>query len=197
MDAPFILIIIQLLFVIEIKSQYYKETSNQYGPKTSVCELERKRLGDRKIIMIDGTEIQGIKIQFKQICNLRDVYEFRGLPYAEIGLSRFLSPRDQGRSTSSVRHAINHKAVCPQKVMKDFLRRLEGIPTELHERLSRIGTFIGDQNEECLFINIFVPYKGRSIAAYHPNKPAFRYLLIYYVSLLLHISIFKIVCHVQ
>ena len=161
MELRFILALIGLFLVIEIESQFYRESSNQYGPKSSVCELERKRLGDRKVVMTDGTSIQGLKIEYKSVCRLRDVYEFRGLPYAEIGLSRFLSPRDQGRSTSSVWHATNHKAICPQKIMKDFLKTLEGLPSKLHERLSRIGTFIGDQNEECLYINIFVPYKGK------------------------------------
>jgi carboxylesterase type B len=111
--------------------------------------------------MLDGTILKGIKVEFRPICSLKNVNEFRGLPYAEIAKSRFISPRDPGRSHTKVRHAINHKTVCPQKTLAEYLNTKNELPLAIREKYFRIGKYIGDQSEECLYLNMFVPYKGK------------------------------------
>ena len=146
-----------------MESEYLMRMSQPFGVKANdKCKLKWGLLGDNKIEMIDGTILQGIKVEFKPICFLKNVNEFRGLPYAEIARSRFISPRDPGRSHTKVRHAINHKTVCPQKTLAEYLNFKHDIPVAIRDRYYRIGKHIVDQNEECLYLNIFMPYRGKS-----------------------------------
>lgn len=154
MATRYMVITIGLLLIIEAQSQYYK---------SGICQIERNQLGDRKIAMLDDTVLQGIKVEFKPYCGLRDVHEYRGLKYAEIILSskknlRFLPNRDPGRSTEKERFATNHKPVCPQKRMDEVLG---GFPEKIKEQWVKIGKHTGNQSEECLWINIFVPDTGK------------------------------------
>ncbi|XP_045200613.2 neuroligin-4, Y-linked-like isoform X2 [Mercenaria mercenaria] len=168
MGTRFIVISIGLLLIIEAQSQYYEEEQHQYYPKLSgICTLDRTYLGDRKIAMRDGTEVQGMKVKFKPACGLRDVDEYRGLQYAELMISdkqilRFLPNRDLGRPVTNkdnkIRFATSYKSVCPQKVMGEVLKIWDGIPEKIRERWVNIGKFTGKQEEGCLWLNLFVPY---------------------------------------
>lgn len=157
MGTRFTVISLGLLLIIETQCRLYQG---------GICKLDRTYLGDRKIAMPDGTAVQGIKVQFKPECGLRNVDEYRGLKYAEIILSnkqslRFLPNRDPGRSTEKERYATNYKPVCPQKNMdKEMVARLP-FPEKIKEAWVRIGTHTKNQSEECLWINLFVPYIGK------------------------------------
>jgi hypothetical protein len=171
MGTQFIVSIVFTL-IIEIQSQYYKNGQTQlYSKLSGYCKLDRTYLGDRKIDMRDGTEVQGMKVKFKPSCGLRDVDEYRGLKYAELNIAdkhslRFLPNRDRGRPTSDkhsrIQFATEYKSVCPQKPMEDVLKSLKGMPEKILEKMVEIGKFTGKQIEGCLWLNLFVPYIGKA-----------------------------------
>ena len=63
------------------------------------------------------------------------------------------------KNTSTYVCLLN-RPVCPQKTL-DYDSLLEVMPAARVERLRLIGQHTNDQNEDCLFLNIYVPARGR------------------------------------
>ena len=166
MKALFLLSV-GLILIVKIQGQYYE--NERTGYYTRHCKSDRTYLGDRKVAMRDGTEVQGMKVKFEPSCGLREVDEYRGLKYAELNLAdkhslRFLPNRDSGRPAfekdSGIQFATEYKSVCPQKSIIDYVKLWKGIPSKILERLVKVGKFTGKQIEGCLWLNLFVPYIG-------------------------------------
>ena len=56
-----LLVMVSILITIETQSQNYS---------SETCKIERNHLGNRKIIMTDGSELEGIKVKLKPFCAL-------------------------------------------------------------------------------------------------------------------------------
>ncbi|KAH3813462.1 hypothetical protein DPMN_141921 [Dreissena polymorpha] len=129
------------------------------------CQSERLRLGNEEIALDFDTMVMGRKIQFSTMCNLRDVDEYRGLRYGVIKPSdkvfRFMRNKDLVRSTERKFFATIYKPVCSQ--YKFLNEELANMPDLVKERIKLISQFTTNQSEDCLWLNVYVPGKVRSL----------------------------------
>lgn len=154
-----LVVITSLLLCSMTKSQYFTYSS---------CRVTKQSMGDPPVLMGDGLEITGIKVQFNPntTCHLRGVREFRGIKYGVLKLSdkvvlSFMRNKDTVRAENPKRFAINHMSVCPQPRFdydSDYMRNL---PIQLMKRLkATYKNYTRNQSEDCLFMNIFAPDTG-------------------------------------
>jgi hypothetical protein len=165
------IVILVIISIFKTHSHYYQESQNQYkGTEIDVCELDRTFLSGKKVAMIDGIKVQGLKVKFKPICALKEVDEYRGIQYADLTSYhmkslRFLPNRQRGKSVTNTinneRFATQHKPVCPQMFMDEVIKFHKGLPEELRAKLSKLGNFTKKQTDGCLWLNLVVPEKGK------------------------------------
>ncbi|XP_060577077.1 neuroligin-4, Y-linked-like isoform X3 [Ruditapes philippinarum] len=163
------IVILVIISIFKTHSHYYQESQNQYkGTEIDVCELDRTFLSGKKVAMIDGIKVQGLKVKFKPICALKEVDEYRGIQYADLTSYhmkslRFLPNRQRGKSVTNTinneRFATQHKPVCPQMFMDEVIKFHKGLPEELRAKLSKLGNFTKKQTDGCLWLNLVVPEK--------------------------------------
>lgn len=93
---------------------------------------------------------------------LPKVEVYRGLQYASVlgGQLRFMPPTGPMEKWDGVRTAIKFRPVCPQRLVKleEVERRMP--PAEV-EKWRSLNPFLEKQHEECLFLNIYVPARGK------------------------------------
>uniref|UniRef100_A0A8C4STH4 Neuroligin 3a n=2 Tax=Polypteridae TaxID=8289 RepID=A0A8C4STH4_ERPCA len=87
---------------------------------------------------------------------LGPVDQFLGVPYAAppTGEKRFMPPEPPS-SWSGIRNATHFAPVCPQNIhnaVPDIM-----MPIWFTFNLDIVATYIQDQNEDCLYLNIYVP----------------------------------------
>ncbi|XP_051873633.1 neuroligin-1 isoform X9 [Pristis pectinata] len=99
--------------------------------------------------------LRGIK---KELSNeiLGPVIQYLGVPYAAspTGERRF-QPPEPPSSWSEVRNATHFAPVCPQNIhgmLPDVM-----LPVWFTANLEVIASYVQEQNEDCLFLNIYVP----------------------------------------
>ena len=95
---------------------------------------------------------------------LGNVEIFLGVPYAAppVGPLRFMPPKPpllwQGTKT-----CITMPQVCPQKLPDVSNRReaLKRMPEGRYQYLQRLIPLLRNYSEDCLYLNIYVPYRGK------------------------------------
>lgn len=99
--------------------------------------------------------LRGIK---KELSNeiLGPVIQYLGVPYAAspTGERRF-QPPEPPSSWSEIRNATHFAPVCPQNIhgmLPDVM-----LPVWFTANLEVIASYVQEQNEDCLFLNIYVP----------------------------------------
>ncbi|XP_067084986.1 neuroligin-3-like isoform X3 [Osmerus mordax] len=87
---------------------------------------------------------------------LGPVDQYLGVPYAAppLGEKRFLPP-DQPSSWSGIKNATQFMPVCPQNIRNTVPEIM--MPIWFTYNLDFVATYIQDQSEDCLFLNIYVP----------------------------------------
>lgn len=87
---------------------------------------------------------------------LGPVDQYLGVPYAAppTGEKRFLPPEPPS-SWSGIRNATHFSPVCPQNIHNAVPEIM--MPIWFTSNLDIIATYIQDQNEDCLYLNIYVP----------------------------------------
>ena len=87
---------------------------------------------------------------------LGPVDQYLGVPYAAppIGEKRFMPP-DQPSSWSGIKNATQFMPVCPQNIRNTVPEIM--MPIWFTYNLDFVATYIQDQSEDCLFLNIYVP----------------------------------------
>ncbi|XP_015254905.1 PREDICTED: neuroligin-1-like [Cyprinodon variegatus] len=100
--------------------------------------------------------LRGIK---KELNNeiLGPVLQFLGVPYATppTGERRF-QPPEPPASWSEVRNATHFAPVCPQSIVEGRLPDVM-LPVWFTNSIDVVSTYVQDQSEDCLYLNIYVP----------------------------------------
>lgn len=100
-------------------------------------------------------KIRGIR---KELNNeiLGPVEQYLGVPYATapIGERRFQPPEAPG-SWQEIRNATNFAPVCPQNVHGVLPEIM--LPVWFTDNLDAAATYVQNQSEDCLYLNIYVP----------------------------------------
>ncbi|XP_067897758.1 neuroligin-1-like [Heterodontus francisci] len=106
--------------------------------------------------------LRGIK---KELSNeiLGPVIQYLGIPYAAspTGDRRF-QPPEPPSSWSEIRNATHFAPVCPQNIhgmLPDVM-----LPVWFTANLEVIASYVQEQNEDCLFLNIYVPTEDGPLA---------------------------------
>ncbi|XP_046906218.1 neuroligin-1-like [Hypomesus transpacificus] len=101
-------------------------------------------------------KLRGIK---KELNNeiLGPVVQFLGVPYAAppTGERRF-QPPEPPVSWPEVRNATQFAPVCPQTIVEGRLPDVM-LPVWFTNSLEVVSSYVQDQSEDCLFLNIYVP----------------------------------------
>ncbi|XP_036075088.1 neuroligin-1 isoform X5 [Rousettus aegyptiacus] len=101
-------------------------------------------------------KIRGIK---KELNNeiLGPVIQFLGVPYAAppTGEHRF-QPPEPPSSWSDIRNATQFAPVCPQNIIDGRLPEVM-LPVWFTNNLDVVSSYVQDQSEDCLYLNIYVP----------------------------------------
>lgn len=106
---------------------------------------------------------------------LGPVDQYLGVPYAAppVGEKRFMPP-DAPSAWSGVRNATRFPPVCPQTVrnaVPDIM-----MPVWATYNLDTVATYLQEQSEDCLYLNIYVPTQsGEYKCKMHTHIPNFIY----------------------
>ncbi|TMS20011.1 Neuroligin-1 [Larimichthys crocea] len=101
-------------------------------------------------------KLRGIK---KELNNeiLGPVVQFLGVPYAAppTGERRF-QPPEPPASWPEIRNATHFAPVCPQSIVEGRLPDVM-LPVWFTNSIDIVSTYVQDQSEDCLYLNIYVP----------------------------------------
>ncbi|XP_013928603.1 PREDICTED: neuroligin-1 isoform X1 [Thamnophis sirtalis] len=108
------------------------------------------------VVTTNFGKLRGMK---KELNNeiLGPVIEFLGVPYAAppIGEHRF-QPPEPPSPWPDIKNATQFAPVCPQNIIEGRLPEVM-LPVWFTNNLDIVSTFVQDQNEDCLYLNIYVP----------------------------------------
>ncbi|XP_025131590.1 neuroligin-4, X-linked isoform X1 [Bubalus bubalis] len=106
---------------------------------------------------------------------LGPVEQYLGVPYASppTGERRF-QPPEPPSSWTGVRNATQFAAVCPQHLDERSLLH-DMLPVWFTANLDTLMTYVQDQNEDCLYLNIYVPTED-DIHDQNSKKPVMVYI---------------------
>ncbi|XP_009902653.1 neuroligin-4, X-linked isoform X2 [Dryobates pubescens] len=106
---------------------------------------------------------------------LGPVEQYLGVPYASppTGERRF-QPPEPPSSWTGVRNATQFAAVCPQYLDERSLLN-DMLPVWFTANLDTVVTYVQDQNEDCLYLNIYVPTED-DIHDQNTKKPVMVYI---------------------
>lgn len=106
---------------------------------------------------------------------LGPVEQYLGVPYASppTGERRF-QPPEPPSSWTGVRNATQFAAVCPQHLDERSLLH-DMLPIWFTANLDTLMTYVQDQNEDCLYLNIYVPTED-DIHDQNTKKPVMVYV---------------------
>lgn len=105
---------------------------------------------------------------------LGPVEQYLGVPYASppTGERRF-QPPEPPSSWTGVRNATQFAAVCPQHLDERSLLH-DMLPIWFTANLDTLMTYVQDQNEDCLYLNIYVPTEDGKSGEGPETRPPLR-----------------------
>ncbi|XP_005748504.1 neuroligin-1-like, partial [Pundamilia nyererei] len=108
------------------------------------------------IVTTANGKLRGIK---KELNNeiLGPVIQFLGVPYAAppTGERRF-QPPEPAAPWPDIRNATHFAPVCPQSIVEGRLPDVM-LPVWFTNSIDVVSTYVQDQSEDCLYLNIYVP----------------------------------------
>ncbi|TNM94334.1 neuroligin 4 X-linked a isoform X2 [Takifugu flavidus] len=108
------------------------------------------------VITTNYGKIRGVKVTLPNEI-LGPVEQYLGIPYAlaPTGERRF-QPPEPPMSWPGIRNATQFPAVCPQFLEDRFLLN-DMLPVWFTANLDTVVTYVQEQSEDCLYLNIYVP----------------------------------------
>ncbi|KAJ8255509.1 hypothetical protein COCON_G00193730 [Conger conger] len=108
------------------------------------------------VVTTNYGKIRGLKTALPNEI-LGPVEQYLGIPYAAppTGSRRFQAPEPPS-SWPGIRNATQFAAVCPQYLEDRYLLN-DMLPVWFTANLDTVVTYVQDQNEDCLYLNIYVP----------------------------------------
>ncbi|KMQ97583.1 ubiquitin-protein ligase e3c-like protein [Lasius niger] len=118
-----------------------------------------------RIVETKSGQIRGI-LQELNSRHLDPVEVFRGIPYAAppIGELRFRPPISP-IPWNGVKLADTFGAVCPQNYpdLANDTAALLQMPQGRYQQIKKMIVFLANQNEDCLFLNLYIPGSGKRV----------------------------------
>lgn len=115
------------------------------------------------VVITTYGRLRGIK---KELNNeiLGPVVQFLGVPYAAAptGERRF-QPPEAPASWPEIRNATHFAPVCPQSIVEGRLPDVM-LPVWFTNSIDVVSTYVQDQSEDCLYLNIYVPTEDGELA---------------------------------
>lgn len=114
------------------------------------------------VVTTNYGKLRGVKVTLPNEI-LGPVEQYLGIPYAlaPTGERRF-QPPEPPMSWPGIRNATQFAPVCPQFLEDRFLLN-DMLPVWFTANLDTVVTYVQEQSEDCLFLNIYVPTEdGRS-----------------------------------
>jgi len=127
----------------------------------------------RRVVSTRYGRLRGILIDLPEP-TLPQVEAYLGLEYASLlgGELRFLPPTSPVTRWDGIRTALKFKPVCPQP-LPDLNELTQHAPVAAVDRLRRIVPFLDQQQEDCLYLNVYVPVRGQSDYPVYAQKLTF------------------------
>lgn len=125
--------------------------------QAAAVTLQQQKMDDvDPVVSTAYGKVRGFK---KELGNdiLGPVVQFLGVPYAAppTGGRRF-QPPEPPIPWSGIRNATQFAPVCPQTVLEGRLPDVM-LPVWFTNGLEVVSSYVQDQSEDCLFLNIYVP----------------------------------------
>lgn len=111
-------------------------------------------------IRIKQGRIKGFVRQMHPQSGLRNVDQFLGIPYAEapVGSRRFMPP-GAPPLWQNVKLATKFAPVCPQN-LPNINDPKNTLSKGRYDQIKRLLTYLKNENEDCLYLNVYVPTWG-------------------------------------
>lgn len=108
------------------------------------------------VVTTNYGKLRGVKVTLPNEI-LGPVEQYLGIPYAlsPTGERRF-QPPEPPMSWPGIRNATQFAAVCPQFLEDRFLLN-DMLPVWFTANLDTVVTYVQEQSEDCLYLNIYVP----------------------------------------
>lgn len=136
------------------------------------------KLRDSRVVNTKYGALKGVLVT-PQDKHLHPVDVFLGVPYASppIGKLRFMPPVSPN-PWPGTRSAVTFGAVCPQRLpdIANETTAQNRLPKGRLHYLKRLFMYLKNQSEDCLYLNIFAPVRGRT------NLWKHFFLFFYYVT---------------
>ncbi|XP_061593351.1 neuroligin-1 isoform X2 [Cololabis saira] len=133
-----------------------------------VTVLAQKLDENDPVVTTANGKLRGIK---KELNNeiLGPVIQFLGVPYAAppTGERRF-QPPDPPTSWPDIRNATHFAPVCPQSIVEGRLPDVM-LPVWFTNSIDVVSTYVQDQSEDCLYLNIYVPTEDGPLTKKHTD----------------------------
>lgn len=115
-------------------------------------------------------KLRGLKVTLPNEI-LGPVEQYLGIPYAlaPTGERRF-QPPEPPLSWPGIRNATQFGPVCPQFLEDRFLLN-DMLPVWFTSNLDTVVTYVQDQSEDCLYLNIYVPLEDGKSDHPHTSVP--------------------------
>lgn len=123
------------------------------------------------VITTNYGKIRGVKVTLPNEI-LGPVEQYLGIPYAlaPTGERRF-QPPEPSMSWPGIRNATQFPPVCPQFLEDRFLLN-DMLPVWFTANLDTVVTYVQEQSEDCLYLNIYVPTEdGKPLDCYLIMSP--------------------------
>ncbi|XP_070787028.1 neuroligin-4, X-linked-like [Enoplosus armatus] len=142
------------------------------------------------VVTTNYGKLRGVKVTLPNEI-LGPVEQYLGIPYAlaPTGERRF-QPPEPPMSSPGIRNATQFAPVCPQFLEDRFLLN-DMLPVWFTANLDTVVTYVQEQSEDCLYLNIYVPTEdGRS--THCVSCP----LSVLYLFLYVFVILTQRICHI-